>query len=182
MTTAMPLLIWTVLTVFVPLSLFTIGGGQSAVAEIHRQVVDVHHWMTAGQFLDAFAISRMAPGPGSLLVTLIGWHVAGFWGAIAATLGIFGPTAFLIYGVAHLWSRHEGARWQRVLESGLRPVAAGMILAATYVLLQSLDGGWTARIVALVATALLMATRVMPIVLIAAGAACFVALRLMALI
>jgi chromate transporter len=181
-TLAVPSLILALLSVFIPLSFVTIGGGQSAVADIHRQVVDVHHWMTAGQFLDAFAISRMAPGPGSLLVTLIGWHVAGFWGAIAATLGIFAPTAFMIYGVAHIWSLHEGARWQRVLERGLRPVAAGMILAATYVLLQSLDGGWTARVIALVATALLMTTRVMPIILIAAGGACFVALHSLALI
>src|SRR5260370_458497 len=68
--------------VFAPLSLATIGGGQAVVADIQRQVVGVHHWMTAAQFLDAFAISRMAPGPGSLLVTLIGWDRAGFLGAI----------------------------------------------------------------------------------------------------
>ncbi|MBZ4280762.1 chromate transporter, partial [Mycobacterium tuberculosis] len=90
---------------------------------------NVHHWMTATQFVNDFAIARMAPGPGSLLATLIGWQVAGFWGAVIATLALFGPTAFLIYGVAHLWRRHKGARWQIALEAGLRPVAAGMILA-----------------------------------------------------
>lgn len=173
----MPSLAWSILLVFAPLSLVTIGGGQSAVADMHRQIVDVHHWMTASQFVDAFAISRMAPGPGSLLATLIGWQVAGFWGAVAATVGIFGPTAFLIYGVAHLWSRFEGARWQRALETGLRPVAAGMILAATYVLIQAMDGGWIARSTALVSTALLMLTPINPIVLIATGAAGFIGLR-----
>ena len=102
----------------------------TALAAIQRQVVDQHHWMTGPQFLNAFAISRMAPGPGSLLATLIGWQVAGFWGAVAATLGIFGPTAVLVYGIAVLWRRHQGALWQRALEGGLRPVAAGMILAS----------------------------------------------------
>jgi len=63
--------------VFAPLSLATIGGGQTIVADIQRQVVDVHHWMTAAQFVDAFAISRMAPGPGSLLVTLMIFHAVG---------------------------------------------------------------------------------------------------------
>jgi chromate transporter len=72
-------LLRTLLAVFAPLSLLTIGGGQSVVADIQRQVVDVHHWMTAREFVDLFAISRMTPGPGSLLATLIGWHVAGFW-------------------------------------------------------------------------------------------------------
>jgi chromate transporter len=70
------------LTLFVPLSLVSVGGGQTRVAEIHRQVVSNHHWLTENQFVDAFAISRMAPGPGTLLVTLIGWQVAGVAGAM----------------------------------------------------------------------------------------------------
>lgn len=178
----MPNLPLSVLAVFLPLSLVTIGGGQSAIADMHRQIVDVHHWLSAAQFVDAFAIARLAPGPGSLLATLIGWQIAGFWGALAATVGIFGPTAFLIYGVAHIWSRYEGARLLRALEKGLRPVAAGMILAAGYVLIQSLDGGWLARGTALVSTALLMLTPVNPLLLIARGAGCFVGLHMLALI
>ena len=165
------------LGVFAPLSLVTVGGGQTVVADIQRQVVEVHHWMTSTAFLNAFAISRMAPGPGSLLATLIGWQVAGFWGAVAATLGIFGPTAVLIYGVAHLWTRYRGARWQRALEGGLRPVAAGMILAAVVVLMQALDGGWLAQGIALVSTAILMLTRVNPLLLLLCGAGVFVGLH-----
>jgi chromate transporter len=164
--------------VFAPLSLVTIGGGQAVVADIQRQVVDVHHWMSASDFVTDFAISRMAPGPGSLLVTLIGWQVAGFWGAVVATLGIFGPTAFLIYGVAHVWSRHPGARWQRALEGGLRPVAAGMILAAVCVLMQALDGGWFARGIAIASTIWLVSTRVSPLLLLACGALLFVGAHL----
>ncbi len=134
--------IWALLALFAPLSLLTIGGGQSVVAEIRRQVVDVHRWMTQTEFVDAFAVLRMAPGPGSLLATLIGWHVAGFWGAVAATVALFGPTMVLMLGVAHIWVLYAGARWQRVLEAGLRPVAAGMFLASAYILLQSLHGGF----------------------------------------
>ena len=163
--------------VFAPLSLVTVGGGQTVVADMQRQVVDVHHWMTPGAFLDAFAISRMAPGPGSLLATLIGWQVAGAWGAVVATLGIFGPTAILIYGVARLWTRYQGALWQRALEAGLRPVAAGMILAAVFVLMQTLDGGWLAIGISLAATAVLMSTRVNPLLLLICGAGAFVTVR-----
>jgi chromate transporter len=159
--------------VFLPLSIVTIGGGQSAIAEIHRQVVDVHHWLTPAQFVNAFAISRMTPGPGSLLATLIGWQVAGFSGAVVATLALFGPTTFLIYGVAHVWARFRGARWQIALETGLRPVAAGMILAATYVLIQAMSGGWLAISICLLSAAALLATPVNPLLLMAIGAAAF---------
>ncbi len=161
------------LIVFTPLSLATIGGGQTIVADIHRQVVDVHHWMTSAQFVDVFAISRMAPGPGSLLVTLIGWQVAGVKGAIVATVAIFGPTLVLIYATARLWAKYRGAQWQIAIEAGLRPVAAGMILAAVYVLLQSLEGGWLAIAIALSSTAVLLATRANAMVLICGGAAVF---------
>jgi chromate transporter len=178
----MPTLPLSILMVFLPLSLVTIGGGQSAIADMHRQIVDVHHWMSAAQFVDAFAIARLAPGPGSLLATLIGWQIAGVWGALAATIGIFGPTALLIYGVAHLWSRYEGARLLGALERGLRPVAAGMILAASYVLIQSLEGGWIARGMALLSTALLMLTPVNPLLLIGGGAGCFVGLHMLGLV
>ncbi len=160
--------------VFAPLSLATIGGGQAVVSDIQRQVVAVHHWLTATQFLDAFAISRMGPGPGSLLVTLIGWDVAGLAGAVVATIAIYAPTALLIYGVAFLWRRHQGARWQMALERGLRPVAAGMILATSFVLLRSLDGGWFVRGIAFASTGALMATRVSPLILLTIGAVTFV--------
>ncbi len=162
---------------FAPLSLLSVGGGQTLVAEIHRQVVVGHHWMTEGQFVDAFAISRMAPGPGTLLVTLIGWQVAGAWGAVVASVAIFTPTALLVYGLARLWARFRGARWQVALEAGLRPVASGMILAAGLVLVEALEGGWLARGIAVASTALLMTTRVNPVLLMAGGAACFVLLQ-----
>ncbi len=174
----MPKVLLSLFAVFAPLSIATIGGGQTIVADIQRQVVDVHHWMTEAEFLNAFAISRMAPGPGSLLVTLIGWDVAGVPGAIVATIAIFGPTTFMIYGVAHLWSRNPGARWQKALESGLRPVAAGMILAAVYVLLRSLEGGFLAQAIAFASTGILMATRINPLLLLSAGAGIFLIARM----
>jgi chromate transporter len=168
------------LTVFVPLSLVSVGGGQSIVAGIHRQVVENHHWLTGPQFVDAFAIARMAPGPGTLLVTLIGWQVDGAWGALIASIGIFTPTALLIYGLARIWARYRGALWQRALEAGLQPIAAGMILAAGLVLVEALEGGWLARIIAVAATGVLMITRVSPLLLMAVGAVVFVSVHTMA--
>jgi chromate transporter len=165
-------------SVFAPLSIVTVGGGQAIIADIQRQVVDVHHWMTHAQFVNDFAIARLAPGPGSLLATLIGWQVGGVAGAVVATLSLFLPTAFVMYGVAHLWTKHRGARWQVALQSGLRPVAAGLILAAVYVLVKGLEGGWIAWVTALVATGIVMTTRVNALLVIAGAASVFVLLHL----
>ena len=57
---------------------------------MQRAAVDVHHWLTGPEFLAFFAISRAAPGPGSLIVVLIGQKAAGLAGALVAFLGMFG--------------------------------------------------------------------------------------------
>jgi chromate transporter len=159
--------------VFAPLSFLTVGGGQSVVADIHRQAVDVYAWMNDSQFLDVFALSRITPGPGSLLVTLVGWQVQGLLGAIVASFAIFIPSSVLVYALARVWARYKDRRWTRAVEAGLIPVAAGMILAATFTILQAAEGGIWAWVVAGASTLLLLYTRVSPFLLLGAGAAVF---------
>jgi chromate transporter len=163
------------LVYFGPLSLMTVGGGQAVVADIHRQVVDAYGWFTDAQFLNLFAVSRMTPGPGTLLVTLIGWNVAGMPGALVASAAIFLPSSLLVYGFARLWDRYRGARWQRAVERGLAPIAAGMVVTSAITLLQAAQGGWFAWLVAGAAAAILMFTRVTAMVPVLLGAAVFVA-------
>lgn len=159
--------------VFAPLSFLAVGGGQSIVADVHRQSVGVHAWMSDGQFLNLFALSRIAPGPGSLLVTLVGWQVAGLWGALVASAAIFVPCSLLVYGLAHVWSRYKASRLIRAVEAGLVPVAAGMILAASCTLLRAAEGGAWAWSVTALSTLALMFTRINPFLLMGAGAGVF---------
>jgi chromate transporter len=164
------------IAVFAPLSFTTIGGGQSVVSEIHRQAVLQHHWIDEQGFVTLFALSRLAPGPGSLLVTLIGWIVAGWQGAIVASIAIFLPSSLLLYGLAQLWVRHRGAHWQRAIERGLAPIAAGLILAAALTLVQASEGGPYAWVVAGLSTLVLTTTKTSPFLLLGIGAAAFLAL------
>ena len=113
------------LTVFVPFSLVSFGGGPSIFAGIQHQSVDVYHWVSAREFIDLFAISRGAPGPGTMLTTLIGWKVAGWWGALVATLGLFVPSSILCYGVARVWGRYRGRRWHTAVEKSFPRSAPG---------------------------------------------------------
>jgi chromate transporter len=159
--------------VITPLSFVTIGGGASIVAELERQSVTVHHWMTAGQFLDMFAISRASPGPGSLLVALIGFHVAGISGAIVASLAIFVPTSLILYVLARIWRHYRDASWQQAIERGLAPVAAGLILAGIYSILRIAEGGIMAWVVAIAAFVALRWLRANPFMLMAMGGVIF---------
>ncbi|WP_445657964.1 chromate transporter [Achromobacter sp. NCFB-sbj8-Ac1-l] len=162
-------------SVFTPLSFLTVGGGQSILPDIHRQAVDSYGWINESQFLDYFALSRITPGPASLLVTLIGWHVGGWGGAIAASIAIFLPCSLLIYALARVWARYRHATCVRAIEAGLVPVAAGMILASSCTVLRAAEGGAWAWGVAAASTLVLVYTRVSPFLMLAVGAAVFLA-------
>jgi len=160
--------------VFGPLSLLSIGGGASLLAEIEHQSVTVHHWTTHREFADLFAISRAAPGPGTMLSTLIGWHVAGWPGALAATVALYLPSSLLVFGVSRLWGRWRGSLWHGVIERGLAPIAAGLMLAGGLAVLQA-AGGAAAWAAAAVATGILLRwPRLNPLILFGVSGVLFV--------
>src|ERR1700738_3306013 len=83
-----------------PLSLVAVGGANSVLPDIHRQVVVAHGWMTEAEFAGAFTLAQTVPGPNILVVSLIGWHVAGLAGAVVALVAMCGPSSLLALIVA----------------------------------------------------------------------------------
>jgi len=71
---------------FALLSLMAIGGVSSILPDMQRYMVEAHHWLSGTQFADAYALGQAAPGPNMMFVTLLGLQVAGWTGAIVATL------------------------------------------------------------------------------------------------
>jgi len=129
------------LVVFAPLSLVSIGGGPAVFAEMQHQAVVVHGWVTQQQFGDLFAISRAAPGPGALLATLIGWQAAGWLGALVVSVAFFVPSSIVVYIAACFWNRWRGSAWHSAIEDGFVPIAAGLVLAGAFGVLQSGGAG-----------------------------------------
>jgi chromate transporter len=162
-------LLWTLFIVFVPMSFLAIGGGASILAPIHHQAVEVYGWISQREFVDMFAISRAAPGPGSILVTLIGWKVAGWPGALVASLGIFLPSSLLCYGVTKAWNRARGTRLHAAIEQGLTPIAAGLMLAGALAIVRSSDSGPIGWAVAALATAIMYWRNIQPLLMLFAG-------------
>ena len=145
---------WQLVLVFTPLSLLSLGGGQSVIADIGKQAVNVHGWLTRGDFVELFAISRAAPGPGSLLSTLVGWRVDGLTGAVAASLAYFLPSSLIAFVVSRVWNRYRGQAWQGVLERGLAPVATGLIVSGAFAVLLSSSGLASTWLIVAISTAI----------------------------
>jgi chromate transporter len=152
-------LVWT----FGLMSLFAVGGANAAIPEMHRVAVDVHHWMTDKQFADVFAISQMSPGPNVLIVTLIGYSVAGLAGALVATLAMCVPTAVLAYYVSRLFTRSSQARWPAIIQAALVPLSIGLMGASGLILALASDRNWTGALVTAVAAVVAFATRLNPL-------------------
>ena len=160
--------------VFAPLSLLSFGGGNAVIADIAQQSIAVHHWTSEREFADLFALSRAAPGPGSMLAALIGWKAAGIAGALIATLAFYLPSALLVFAAARLWGRWRGSPWHSAIERGIAPVAAGLFLASGLVVLRASPGGPAVWVAAIVTTAALLRWPGMhPVPLLLAGAALF---------
>jgi len=166
------------LAVFIPFSLVSFGGGTSIIAGMQHESVDVHQWISAREFIDLFAISRAAPGPGLMLATLIGWKVSGWAGAIIATLAIFVPSSLLCYAVALVWRRYRGRRWHTALEQGLAPIGIGLVLSGAVAVLRVSGGGVLSWVLAFASAALLTwRPKLHPLLVFAVGGAIFVLVR-----
>lgn len=155
---------------FLLLSMLSIGGANAIIPEIHRRVVDVQHWMTDADFAQLFALSQAAPGPNVLIVSLIGWKVAGVIGGVVAMLAMSGPSSLLTYGVAHAWERFRDAPWRIAIQRGLAPVTVGLILASGYVLTRTADqSSWVAYALTGVTLVVSLASRLHPLWLLGAA-------------
>jgi len=161
--------VWTLIWTFGLMSLFAVGGANAAIPEMHRIAVDVRHWMTDRQFADIYAISQLSPGPNVLIVTLIGYAVAGFTGAFAATIAMCLPTAVLAYVVSGLLKGSKGARWPALIRTALVPLSIGLMGASALVVSQAADSTWPAVVLTLAAAALAFATKVNPLWILLAG-------------
>jgi chromate transporter len=153
------------------LSLIAIGGVNAIVPELHRQVVEVAPLLTDQQFADLFAIAQAAPGPNVLFVTLIGWQLDGWSGALLATAALCGPTCALTYGVAHVWRRFKDAPWRIATQAGLIPVTIGLIGASAWLLARAADTNLTAVAITVATAGVAYFTRVNPLWVFAAAAA-----------
>jgi chromate transporter len=169
-------LLLNLVVVLAPLSLAAIGGASGIYAPLQHEVVEVRGWLTPREFLDLFAIARITPGPSSLIVTLIGWKLAGLLGALVATLAMYVPSSLLCYGVARVWDRHRGKPWHTALERGLAPVGAGLVFAGLWALLRLSEAGPLSYAIILVVAGLMAwRPRLHPFLFLLGGAAVTVA-------
>jgi chromate transporter len=151
--------------ILAPLSLVAVGGAVAVMPEIHRQVVEVQQLLTDPEFAELFALAQVAPGPNILVVSLIGWKLAGWAGAVTALLSFCVPSSVLTIVVFKAWGRLAGRRWIAAIQAGLAPIAIGFVMASGVILGGAVVTSPVAYLATAAATVLVMRTRVHPLIL-----------------
>lgn len=127
---------------FVSLSLLAVGGAITVAPDMHRFLVDKHHWITDPQFTASIAIAQAAPGPNVLFVALMGWNVglnagglpAAGLGLVLTMLGILLPSTTFTYLVTRWAHRNRELRAVRAFKQGMAPIVIALLVATGWIL------------------------------------------------
>lgn len=167
---------------FLLLSLMSIGGAISTSSEMHRFLVEQHHWLSQEQFNTAIALAQAAPGPNVLFVALMGWHVgmnagstgAALFGVLVSMVGIMTPSTIITYTAARWGHRNRELRAVRAFKQGMAPVVIALLLSTAWILgssvVQSLDAGWRLGLLAVAAGLVIWRTKLHLLWVLAVGA------------
>lgn len=159
---------------FMLLSMLAVGGAITTAPDMQRYLVHEQGWIVDADFTASVAIAQAAPGPNILFVALVGLHVAGLAGLVAAMAGIMLPSSLLAWGVGRYRQQRVESLALRSFTAGMVPLTLGLLLSTGWVLTAPTRGtagaalGTAALVVGTVLAMLL--TRISPMWLIGLGA------------
>lgn len=121
--------------VFFKIGICTFGGGYAMIPLIKKELVDKEHWIDEQEIIDIIAVSETTPGPVAInLATFIGTQIAGFWGALFATLGVICPSFFIILILALFLRQIEQNTYVAYAFKGIRIGVLTLIINALFTL------------------------------------------------
>jgi chromate transporter len=163
-----PTIIGKLLLFFLKAGSLTFGSGLVIVPFLEQGLVREYGWLDQRQFLIAVAIGMISPGPVVITATFVGYLVAGLWGSLASTIGIFLPSFVLVLVAAPILARHRANSNVQGFVKGAYAAAIGTILGACILLGRIAIGDWLTALVGLVSLAILFRWKVSNPLLIAA--------------
>lgn len=148
----------------------TFGSGLVIVPFLQQGLVEQYGWLDERQFLVAVAVGMISPGPVVITATFVGYLVAGFWGSLVATVGIFLPSFIFVLVAAPVLARHGRNPNVQGFVKGAYGAAIGTILGACFLLGRIAIGDWLTFLIGVASLAILFRWKVSNPLLIAATA------------
>jgi chromate transporter len=168
--TASGSLLGKLLLFFLKAGSLTFGSGLVIVPFLEQGLVQQYGWLNQREFLIAVAVGMISPGPVVITATFVGYLVAGFWGSLVSTVGIFLPSFLLVLIAAPLLARYRTNLNVQGFVKGAYAAAIGTILGACILLGRIAIGDWLTILIGLASLAVLFRWKVSNPLLIAATA------------
>ncbi len=155
---------------FVVMSMLSIGGAIAVAPEMQRFIVGEHGWLSDTGFTTSIAIAQAAPGPNVLFVPVVGFNVGGMAGLLVSLVGILLPSTTLALAATRWGQRRRHTRGVRAFVAGMAPVTIGLLGSTGWVLAEPMLGKPGAAVLLVGTVAVMAATKISPVWLIAVGA------------
>ncbi len=146
------------------------GSGYVLFAFLEGGLVETFGWLTQQQLIDAIAVGQVTPGPVFSSATFIGYVIAGWPGALAATAGIFLPSFIFVAALAPLVPKLRRSAWMAAFLDAINVSAIGLMVVVSIQLGQAALISWQAWLVFAAALILTMRWNVNSALLVAGGA------------
>jgi chromate transporter len=127
---------------------------------LQQGLVQQYGWLDERQFLIAVAVGMISPGPVVITATFVGYLVAGFWGSLVSTVGIFLPSFLLVLVAAPILARHRDNLNVQGFIKGAYAAAIGTILGACILLGRIAIGDWLTAGIGIASLAILFRWKV----------------------
>jgi chromate transporter len=158
--------VWELMMVFLRVGTVTFGGGFVMIPQIETDVVEVHRWLSHQAFADGVVFGQITPGPVLITATFVGYKVAGWIGAIVATVGAFLPSFLMTLVAGASLNRFRSNHQVQAFLSGVAPAVVGMLAAAGVTLARSGLDSTLSFGVATTAFLLMLRAKLNPVVII----------------
>lgn len=154
-------LAWT----FALLSILAVGGGTAVLPEM--QTILAHQFgIDHTQFVHIYSIGQLAPGPNMLMVLVIGYQIAGLFGAGVVLLSFFLPSSLMCFYMGRLWNRFGESPWRRSIQNALEPISIGLMSSGVYAVAKASIVSSITLALALVTLYLILRTKINPVLVI----------------
>ena len=152
------------------LAAVAVGGLGSVIPDIQRYVVEQNGWFTARQFGEIYALSQVIPGPNVMIVTMLGWLVSSWQGALVVTVALFIPGSTIATAVIYAGIHDPEAPMAVAVRKGLAPIVIGLSLSTAWIMFGTVAEEWRGVVVTLLTVVLVLRTNINPLWLMGAGA------------
>jgi chromate transporter len=158
-----------IIVAFSGISISLFGGGYVMIPLMQSLFVNDLHWLTSREFIDAIAFSQATPGPILVSATFIGFKLAGFFGAIIATVAMFAPSAILMVMVSRAFKKNKDHKLAKNMVSWIKVVVIGLILASAIKILYQQPLSISIGICAVISLILSFKYKISPVYLVIAS-------------